>query len=306
MCLVPSLRLLVHSQSYIEVTLQQEEHLALLDVHNSQDDLNNRGVEDSYLTPANLATFKTNNRRRILLWIITLLLIITVTDILSLLYVRHVFATVYSDSNTAELEFANPYIGLAELYKYGGINASRIDPILNRPRVVAQVFRDRPMELAPLGEHDWFDPSYGTITPNEKHLKVDQNTHTIAQFRAIDFGMEDCSLVFRLPATNARLEGSSPFIMKPSSVLDVFLLDGGSSPLDIKKLSWRTRPAHLKKIRTLVPRAGEEMVVTRFPCVWGSLHTFEVACTKGSDCLLDVWSSQNETWGIYMYQHQTV
>ncbi|OCH85534.1 hypothetical protein OBBRIDRAFT_739734 [Obba rivulosa] len=217
-----------------------------------------------------------------------------------------IIRTVYPERyvEDSKLEIASPYVGLHDLYRSGKVNASKIEPILVSPRVIAQVYRDRPERLAPVGEHDFLN-QYGTLAPNEKHLFVNPNTHTIAQFRTVDFGMEECSLVIRLPRYDEPLEGKDPFLMDPSSTLAVYTLDVPGT-LDVRMLSWRTHPARTSKLGSLIPRAGEESEVARFPCVWASLHTFEVACAIGSECLLDVWSSQNKTWGVYMYQHQTV
>ncbi|EIW52652.1 uncharacterized protein TRAVEDRAFT_174711 [Trametes versicolor FP-101664 SS1] len=218
----------------------------------------------------------------------------------------HIMATVYADVGTTDLEFASPYYGLAELYESGSISASRIDPILNTPRVVAQVFSDRPNELAPVGEHDVFVKVFGTLSPHEKHLRVSETTHTIAQFRTVEFGMEDCALVIRLPGADDRIESKEPFRFNPQSALDVYRL-AAPKPLDVRTLSYASRPRIQEKVATVTPRAGETEV-TRFPCAWSTLHTFEIACAPHarSECLLDVWSSQNTTWGVYMYQHQTV
>lgn len=123
-------------------------------------------------------------------------------------------------------------------------------------------------------------------------------THTIAQFRVIDFGMEDCSLTLRLPSANEPLEGTEPFNFNPTSALDVFRLNAPKA-LDVRTLSYRSRPPVAEKTAAVLVRAGEEIEITRFPCKWASLHTFELACSAGSDCLIDVWSTQNKTWGAY-------
>ncbi|OCH86030.1 hypothetical protein OBBRIDRAFT_738779 [Obba rivulosa] len=233
-----------------------------------------------------------------------LVLIFAVSDIVALLYISHIFDSVFPDPlvENSKLEIANQYIGLEDLYKSGTANASKLNPILIEPRTIAQVFRDKPNQLAPLGEHEHMT-ELGTIAPREQHLYIDANTHTIAQFRAVDFGMEDCSLVVILPADGEPDEGDIPLKMTTASTLVVHALDTGV-PLDIRKLSWRTKPARVKEVASFVPRAGEETFATRFPCEWASLHTFEVSCE--TECLLDVWSSHNGTWGIYIYQHQTI
>ncbi|EMD31795.1 hypothetical protein CERSUDRAFT_100023 [Gelatoporia subvermispora B] len=237
-------------------------------------------------------------------FLIGVIIAFSVADILALLYVSYVFHTVYPASipDLSKLEIANQYVGLDELYNSGTVKPSRVNPILIEPRAIAQVFRDHPVQIGPLAEHEHMT-ALGTVSPREQHLFVDGQTHTIAQFRSVDFGMEECSLVVILPELGDQLEGDLPLKMITSATLAVHTLDA-DMPLDVRKLSWRTKPARTEKMTTFTPRAGQETVITRFPCPWASLHTFEVACV--SDCLLDVWSSHNGTWGIYMYQHQTI
>lgn len=110
--------------------------------------------------------------------------------------------------------------------------------------------------------------------------------------------MEECSLVIQLPGNGDPIESKEPFQFNPSSSFNVYRLDA-PKPLDVRTLAYNTKPPAKDKVHTVTPRAGEETVVSRFPCVWGSLHTFEITCTKGSDCLVDVWSSQNTTYGTY-------
>jgi len=239
-------------------------------------------------------------------WLLFILCIISATDIIFLLYIAYVFRTSYVDSNmdTTGLQFANPYVGLDRLYKSGVVKPSVIAPILNKPRVAAQVFRDFPEKLAPVGEHDVYG-IYGLLSPNERHLQVDHNTHTIVQFRAIDFGMEECSLVVRLPYAEEPLENNAAFALQGTPRLEFCSLDV-ERPIDVRKLSWRTRPACTNMLGSVVAQPGETFVA-RFPCEWGSLHVFEVGCASRQEtCLVDVWSTQNQTWGVYMYQHQTI
>ena len=113
---------------------------------------------------------------------LSLLVIVALADLVTLFYMSRIMTSVYAEVGTDGLEFASPYHGLAELYSSGTINASHIDPILNTPRVVAQVFSDRPKELAPVGEHDLFNKVFGTLSPHEKHLHVSQNVSIIAHW----------------------------------------------------------------------------------------------------------------------------
>ena len=103
---------------------------------------------------------------------LALLVVVVATDAITLLYMSRIMDTVYADLSTDDLEFANPYHGLDALYSSGTIESSKIDPIQNIPRVIAQVFPDQPKDLAPVGEHDMFNKVFGTLSPHEKHLQV--------------------------------------------------------------------------------------------------------------------------------------
>ncbi|KAI0700813.1 hypothetical protein C8T65DRAFT_580024 [Cerioporus squamosus] len=243
---------------------------------------------------------------RLLLWLATALVIVTCTDLIALAYIARMFNSVFQDKDFASnLEYANPYIGLKELYESGKVNSSEIAPILMRPRVSAQVLVDEPDKLAPRGEHDYWHETWGMLSPNERYLHVTPNVHTIVQFRAIDFGMEDCHLVFTLPKLGVPLEDHASFSMHPSSRFDVFRLVV-ERPINVKKLSYRTKPKVAEKVATLQARMDGDTLIHRFPCPWSSLHVFEVACAEGTECMVDTWSSQNTTYGVNMYQHQTI
>ncbi|KAI1782600.1 hypothetical protein LXA43DRAFT_1103694 [Ganoderma leucocontextum] len=287
--------------------IPQDEHIALL--QNRENDSQDFDDEYPHHEAASKgqppAWYQPQTRPSTLTWVLALVVIVAATDGIALFYMSRIMDTVFADLSTDKLDFANPYHGLDALYSSGKINSSKIDPIQNIPRVVAQVFPDRPKEPAPVGEHDLFNKVFGTLSPHEKHLHVAPNVHTIAQLRALDFGMEECSLVIQLPGHGDRIEGKEPFRFNQLSAFDVYRLDA-PKPLDVRKLSYSTKPPAQERVASLVLKSGEENLVTTFPCPWGTLHTFEVVCGEGSNCLLDIWSSQNTTYGIYMYQHQTV
>ncbi|KAI0710871.1 hypothetical protein C8Q76DRAFT_738985 [Earliella scabrosa] len=227
-------------------------------------------------------------------------------DFLSIVHVARMLDTVFQDKNfAANLEYANPYIGLKELYDSGKVKPFKIDPILIRPRISAQVFVNEPDRLAPRGEHDYWSPTWGMLSPHEHHLYVTSKIHTIVQYRAIDFGMEDCHLVFTLPNLGSPVKNHASFTINPSSRFDVFRLKA-EQPIDIKKLSYRTKPQVAEKVATVQARLDGEILIHRFPCPWSSLHVFEIACAEGTECLVNVWSSHNTTYGVNIYQHQTI
>jgi hypothetical protein len=106
-------------------------------------------------------------------WLISLLLVICMTDFAGFIYVYRLFQTHYADTVVPDhLPFANPYINLDGLYHSGRINSSKIEPFINKPRISAQVFSDRPDELSPKGREIVLD-RYGTLSTNERRLWVD-------------------------------------------------------------------------------------------------------------------------------------
>ncbi|KAI0057084.1 hypothetical protein BV25DRAFT_1813035, partial [Artomyces pyxidatus] len=220
--------------------------------------------------------------------------------------VARLFRTTYAPTSTADLPFANPYVGLDELYRSGDANSTTVGSILTKPRVVAQLFPDEPAKHAPIGEHERFG-GYGMLTPREQHFQVDRRTRSLFQFRALDFGMEDCALVVRVPtSTRTRVESPEPYLLDAPSALSVCRVDAPQRPLDIRALSYASSPRCVETVGES-SEDGLEIVVARFGCPWGSIHTFEVGCKEGEGaCRVDVWSSQNQTWGMYMYQYQTI
>ncbi|KAH9914384.1 uncharacterized protein BXZ73DRAFT_81682 [Epithele typhae] len=264
----------------------------------------------------------------VLRWAVVAVLLVALTDLIGIAYIAHAFRSVFQPTDyTSKLEFADPYVGLKELYSSGRIKSTPIDPILVRPRMSAQVFVDEPDRLAPRGERDYWSEQYGRLSPHERRLYVTptvrpvpdelvlslmlkraEKTHTIVQLRAIDFGMEECELVITLPAPSEALERGAFFNMTAASRLDVFRLRmDGSRGVDVKKLSYRSKPPVVEQVAVaLEVTPGGNTAVHRFACPTASLHVFEFACAKGTECMLDTWSSQNTTFGVNMYQHQTI
>ena len=106
-------------------------------------------------------------------WLLSLLLVICMTDFAGFIYVYRLFQTHYADTVVPDhLPFANPYINLDGLYRSGRIGSSKIEPFVNKPRIAAQVFSDRPDEPPPKGREIVLD-RYGTLSTNERHLWVD-------------------------------------------------------------------------------------------------------------------------------------
>lgn len=104
---------------------------------------------------------------------------------------------------------------------------------------------------------------------------------TIVQFRAIDYGMENCSLA--LTPTSA---GGSALA---DVDLDVWTLaDAPQRPgrrlnanLDVRTLTWASRPPRKEHVGVLKVVGGETRM---FTCPSGSYHTLEITCAmRGCD-----------------------
>ena len=109
----------------------------------------------------------------LLLWFSAALAVVATIDLLAIVHVVRMFDTVFQDKDfAANLEYANPYIGLKELYDSGKVKPSKVDPILISPRLSGQVYVDEPDRLAPRGEHDYWSPMWGMLSPHEHHLYV--------------------------------------------------------------------------------------------------------------------------------------
>ncbi|TFY55922.1 hypothetical protein EVJ58_g7947 [Rhodofomes roseus] len=177
-------------------------------------------------SPKVAGAYKSSSRFARPLWQYALatLLLVALTDLAFLAYIARIFATEYFDA--ADLPLANPYIGLKELYDLGRVEPDRIEPLLNRPRVATQVFRDEPDRAGSRGKHEVWNTVMGTLSPYDRHLLIDDTTRTIAQFRAMDFGMEECSLVLRLPGPSDHVEGKDqPALSSTALQLQICPLD---------------------------------------------------------------------------------
>lgn len=110
----------------------------------------------------------------------------------------------------------------------------------------------------------------------------------IAQHRVHDYGLQRCAIASTipnpalLPAQNRTLT-LAPFDFE----IEVWLLDT-EALLDVRKLSWNTRPSRKSKIGNVVVRRDAEMFSPEFNCGEpGSVRTYELACKK-DDSLCDL------------------
>ena len=102
------------------------------------------------------------------------------------------------------------------------------------------------------------------------------------QFRAIDYGMENCSLALAPSAEGPLVDVE----------LDVWALAGAprrpgrrlNSNLDVRTLTWASRPARKEHVGVLSVVGGASGETRTFACPSGSYHTLEIACARTRGC----------------------
>ncbi|KAF9466024.1 hypothetical protein BDZ94DRAFT_1306734 [Collybia nuda] len=234
--------------------------------------------------------------------VIALLILLVTVDIGACLYIGYYLHIALSYQDLEVSEYRNPYVNLEKLYSLKN-STTRYKPIVNTPRLAVQVSSLHPDHLYD-PKHHIYEPKFGTLSPPDKHLIVNPNTHTLVQFRTIDFGMEKCSLFLRLPPISASVPHG--FHFDNNTVLDVCSLDI-DQPIDTRVLTWAHRPRCKHDIGTFIARPGQEVPLISsgssdsytFPCKWGTLHAFEISCSAETpQCGIDIWSNEDAAWGM--------
>lgn len=155
----------------------------------------------------------------------------------------------------------------------------------------------------------------------QQDIDNSKQTSTITQFRVIDYGMENCTLALTIPP-----HVHSGFVIsdleEDFSHVDVWALSS-IDKLDLRHLSWNTKPACTTYLGTLAAAYGSMHYLPSFLCPTGSYQTFELSCLK-ANCHIDVTSLERRAFGmhdfhrfisfhvlmpcsgLYMLQHQTI
>ncbi|EPQ55546.1 hypothetical protein GLOTRDRAFT_41137 [Gloeophyllum trabeum ATCC 11539] len=123
----------------------------------------------------------------------------------------------------------------------------------------------------------------GYISPEDRQVSVS------AQFRALDFGMEDCELSMVVPITR---EGSNFTLANDESAhtIDIWRLSANTA-IDAKRLSYSTRPPRSSKVASADVMMGTSFN-HHFHCPQDSVHSFELACApKSPSCHVEWWQN---------------
>jgi len=261
--------------------------------------------------PDQQEVYTTNETSLLVRWCIITILVCSAVDICALAY-----RTFWSSSSLPinpisfeQLPLRSTYLRLDELYKEKHQQSTPHGPVINVPRAFAQVSSAEPNRMFtqwPI----WWSSESGFVPFADLRVLVTPQVSTIAQFRVMDYGMENCSLTFRTPspadqasqpATNVTISG---FDTPDSAEIDVWLL-ATDEKVDLNKLSWANKPSRDRQIGTLSLSPGTIAALPGLSCRSGTYLVFELACTA-PDCFVDVVVPIQELLGLYLRQYQTI
>ncbi|KZP03125.1 hypothetical protein FIBSPDRAFT_941672 [Athelia psychrophila] len=182
----------------------------------------------------------------------------------------------------------------------------RLLHLTNFPIIMTQINRTQPALVSP-DDSTRRLTRIGGVSPDARRFAVSNEVSTIAQFRAVDYGLENCSLQFSLQLPLGA-EGLDVGNNASTSTVDVWLLDAPMK-LDVARLSWDKRPKRRQLFETMrMPWGSAESGGRSFACPWNSMQSFEFACsTDGQDCQLDFWQDPKRPYlGVTMRQSSSL
>lgn len=248
---------------------------------------------------------RTKHKQTLSVWLLVITIVCTVLDFSVVVWDRFLRVDLRSASSSDELEllpFQNPYLNLEILYKDPDFKSSTHDPIINNVPIIAQVSkRERQKKFPPFQRYKSVGQSRAPIY--ERQLIVTHELESIAQFRVLDFGMENCSLSLTVPPRNSTRD------LLHADLGDSVILDVWSLPakhkLDLYNLSWSKLPQPRVHIGHMNVSYGTTYRMPSFSCKSQSYQTFAVSCSSPG-CLVNVTGTDVGPSGLYMYQSQTI
>ncbi|KAG0700584.1 hypothetical protein DFH29DRAFT_931317 [Suillus ampliporus] len=240
-------------------------------------------------------------------WLLAIIIVCTVLDFSMVVWDRFLRVGPHSASTSAKLEllpFQNPYLNLEVLYRNPDFKSSTHDPIINNAPVLAQVSNTEPQKvLPPFHRYKLVGQLEDTAPIYERRLIVTHELESIAQFRVLDFGMENCSLSLTIPPINST-EDLLSTDLGDSVILDVWSLPARHK-LNLYNLSWEKLPRPRVHIGQINATYGKTHHMPSFRCKSQSYQTFAVSCSSPG-CLVNVTGKDTGASGLYMYQSQTI
>ncbi|KAE9400826.1 hypothetical protein BT96DRAFT_1018634 [Gymnopus androsaceus JB14] len=240
---------------------------------------------------------------RFIYWAIVVVTLCTIFDAALIFFVTYRYAL--SASPPSPLERPSTYINFENLYRNGTRPKTKHGAITSLTKVQTQTSRVEPERVLPHSNEMWMT-YYGSVPIGDRRLKVTGQISTIAQSRVLDWGMENCSLVITVPALNdTSLIVSESHI--DSQLLDVWALESTNRKLNVRQISYKTKPSRQKLLGSLQVEFGNTYELQSWNCKAGTYQTFELVCSgDDSDCSVDLTTVGEIQAGIYMRQYQTV
>ncbi|KAI0319586.1 hypothetical protein OF83DRAFT_1082162 [Amylostereum chailletii] len=223
-------------------------------------------------------------------WSIAVILLCTIIDSCALLYILSRLSSTSSPRgvpSSDDIPFRTSYINLDQIYLQRPTSSEPRRSIINIPQDIAQVTRTKPDQVYPQPSDAWVNRN-GVVPFGYRHLLVDSETSTLAQFRVMDYGMGNCSITIRSPSKstsvgNTAIEGDQGDAMG----VDVWLLST-SRRLDLKTTSWAKKPHRAGHLGTLSLSPGTTQSLPGFPCY------------------VNITEVHKSAIGLYMVQYQTI
>ncbi|KAI0331102.1 hypothetical protein GY45DRAFT_663289 [Cubamyces sp. BRFM 1775] len=119
---------------------------------------------------------------------------------------------------------------------------------------------------------------------------------TVAQFRHLDYGMEECRLTITIPTSDTGFD-PAVILRKPANV-DIWFLNNSQELNPAMHGSWAPVASRIGFYTTLsLPSSDSvEHMTPAFACPSGGFTTVELACaTTSPDCYLDFWQRPSST-----------
>ncbi|KAF5353571.1 hypothetical protein D9757_013707 [Collybiopsis confluens] len=254
------------------------------------------------------STHSSENSNRIIYWSTVIIVICALVDVVAFLCTSSTsFRSSDADAgltrwhrtvDVESLPFKNMYAGLSRLYSDLNAPKSIRDPISNVPKRLFRVDTSSPTSpRVSLISKAHNKIKYGNIWLNDQAFEVTPSIMTIAQFRILDWGMDNCTLKFNaVPETGSTTTTTVQ--------VDIWKrLSDRMVPLDDGMLFQAPRTEYMGSFALPVP--GSNLSIP-FACHSGSLETFEFSSKVGSISIEPDRVSDDAIVGPYVVQSQTV
>ncbi|PPQ64164.1 hypothetical protein CVT24_008799 [Panaeolus cyanescens] len=198
----------------------------------------------------------------------------------------------FNRKDYSSLKRPSPFIGLDKIAR-PEVPTPRT--LINYPQQIMQIDAAQPDFVFDDDPRRYMTRN-GIVSPEDRLVKVSKYISTIVEFRAIDFGMENCELKLRIPANATAREHGAPL---EHFFIGVYRLDT-NKPLDTKALSYNTAPRRLTNVANIEVSPGKPIDYhANFHCPWDTILTFELSCfgeerkeLSGGPCSIQWWQNK--------------